>query len=192
VTPKRQVWEKKSELQTLALRIESLKRQLALFGVESEAIRRLEQADLTQPGAGAELIQTIPVRAPSAGQIASFNVVPGQVVGRQNTLFEIQDLAKVWVKGNVYEKDAPRVYLGQAAHVHFAAYPDLEAKGTVVRISPQMDEKMQVLPVWIEVENPDHLLKDGMLARVTLLSKSADGKVPGKAARLSQVEAVKK
>jgi cobalt-zinc-cadmium efflux system membrane fusion protein len=193
VTAKRQVWEKKSELETLSLRIESLKRQLALFGLESDAIKKLEQADLTQPGTGTELIQTIPVRAPVAGQIASFNIVPGQVVGQENTLFEIHDLAKVWVKGNVYEKDAPRVHLGQAANVHFAAYPDLEAKGTLVRISPQMDDKMRVLPVWIEVENPDHLLKDGMLAQVTLMAESAtDRNASGKGARLTQAQSDKK
>jgi len=192
VTAKRQLWEKKSELETLSLRIESLKRQLTLFGVEPEALKRLERADLTQPGAGAELVQTVPVRAPAAGRIASFNIVPGQVVGRETTLFEIHDLAKVWVKGNVYEKDAHRVYLGQTAHVHFSAYPDLEAKGRVVRISPQMDEKMRVLPVWIEVDNPKHLLKDGMLARVTLMAKSLGGKMPSDMARLTPIEAIKK
>jgi len=192
VTSKRQMWEKKSELQTLLLRIESLKRQLVLFGVEPEALRRLEQADLTKPGAGAELVQTVPVRAPAAGRIASFNIVPGQVVGRDTTLFEIHDLAKVWVKGNVYEKDAHQVHLGQVAHVHFAAYPDLEAKGKVVRISPQMDEKMRVLPVWIEVENTDHLLKDGMIARVTFMAESVGSKTPDDMARLTRIEAVKK
>lgn len=192
MTPKRQVWEKQSELQTLSQRAEALKRQLILFGLDPAAVGRLEQADLTQVGAGAELIQTVPVRAPAAGRIATFNVVPGQVVSRQDVLFEIHDLAKVWVKGNVYEKDAPRVQLGQVAHVHFAAYPDLEAKGKVVRISPQMDEKMRVLPVWIEVENPDHLLKAGMLARVTLMAESAAGEASGKVARLTRIEAVKK
>jgi cobalt-zinc-cadmium efflux system membrane fusion protein len=192
-TARRQVWEKKSELETHSLRIDSLKRQLVMFGVESDAIEKLERVDLTQPGAGAVLIQTVPIRAPVAGRIASFNVVPGQIVNRQNTLFEIHDLSKVWVKGNVYEKDAHRVYLGQAARVHFAAYPDLEAKGTLVRISPQMDEKMRVLPVWIEVENPDHLLRDGMLAQVTLMAESTtDGNASGKGARLTQIQSDKK
>ncbi len=190
VTPKRQIWEKQSELQTLSQRAEALKRQLILFGVEPEAIRKLEQTDLTQAGAGAELIQVVPVRAPAGGRIAAFNVVPGQVINRHNTLFEIHDLARVWVKGNVYEKDAPRVQLGQMACVRFAAYPDLEAKGKVVRIAPQMEEKMRVLPVWIEVENPDHLLKDGMLARISLMAESARGPASGKVARLTRVEAV--
>jgi multidrug efflux pump subunit AcrA (membrane-fusion protein) len=190
MTPKRQIWEKQSELQTLSLRAETLRQNLILFGLEPEAVRKLEQADLTQ--AGAELVQAIPVRAPRAGRIASFSVVPGQVVSREDALFEIHDLAKVWVKGNVYERDAPRVQLGQAAHVHFAAYPDVEAKGKVVRISPQMDEKMRVLPVWIEVENPDHKLKDGMLARVTLMAETAQGENPSDVARLVPIEPVKK
>jgi cobalt-zinc-cadmium efflux system membrane fusion protein len=191
VMPKRQMWEKQSELQTLLLRAETLRQKLILFGLEPEAVGKLEQADLTQAGAGAELVQGVPIRAPAAGQIVSFNVAPGQVVSREDALFEIHDLARVWVKGNVYERDAPRVELGQAAHVHFAAYPDLEAKGKVVRISPQMDEKMRVLPVWIEVENPDHLLREGMLARITLTAESVAGETPGRVARLAPVEAVK-
>ena len=84
-------------------------------------------------------------------------------------------------KGFVYERDANRVQLGQPAHVHFAAYPDLEANGKVVRISPLMHENMRVLPVWVEVSNPDHLLKSGMLARMTIMDESAgEGRVRGR------------
>jgi len=190
--PKRQLWERQSELQTLRQRAEAYKRQLLLLGLTPQAVEKLEQADLTQSGARTALIQTVPVRAPMAGRIASFNVVPGQVISRHDVLFEIHDLAKVWVKGNVYEKDAPRVQLGQVAHVRFAAYPDLEAQGTVVRMAPQMDDKMRVLPVWIEVENPDHLLKDGMLARVTLMAETAQAPGGGKVTRLNRVEAGRK
>ena len=106
-------------------------------------------------------------------------------------LFEIQDLSRVWVKAYVFERDVSRVELGQAANVRFAAYPELEASGTVVRISPTMDENERVLPVWVEVVNTDHLLKDGMLARVTLLEKSAGDQVPGGVAQLMPIESVK-
>ena len=191
MTPKRQIWEMQSELQTLRLRAEALKRQLVLFGLEPEAVEKLEQADLTQAGAGAELVQTVP-SAPGSRPDRELQRGARSGGHRDDALFEIHDLSKVWVKGYVYERDAPRVELGQAAHVHFAAYPDLEANGKVVRISPQMDEKMRVLPVWVEVDNPDHLLKDGMLARVTLMAEAAEGETPGDMARLTPIEAVKK
>jgi cobalt-zinc-cadmium efflux system membrane fusion protein len=187
VMPKRQIWELQNKLETARLQAESLKRQLAFLGLEPNAIQRLEQADLTQPASVAELVQTVPVRAPAAGRVVDFNVVPGQVVRRDQALFEIHDLSRVWVKGYVYERDASQVELGQPAHVHFAAYPDLEAVGKVVRISPLMDESERVLPVWVEVANPDHLLKDGMLARVTLLAKLAGEETAGGVGRLTPI-----
>jgi RND family efflux transporter MFP subunit len=186
VMPQRQVWEVENELDLLRLQAETLKRKLALFGLDDQAIRKLEQADLTQEGSAAELVETVPVRAPSDGRVVTFDVVPGQVVGREDAVFEIHDLSRVWVKGYVYERDSHRVEIGQAAHVHFAAYPELEANGKVVRISPTMDENERVLPVWVEVANPDHLLKDGMLARVTVLATAPDREVSDSGARLTR------
>ena len=66
----------------------------------------------------------------------------------------------------------------------------MEASGTVVRISPTMDENERVLPVWVEVANTGHRLKDGMLARVTLLAKPTDGERPAEMARHERIHAV--
>jgi len=167
-----------------------VKRQLTLFGVGGESISKLAEADLTQSALPLHWVQSVPVRAPIAGRIVDFRVVPGQVVDRDEELFEIHDLSRVWIQGYVHERDASRVELGQSARVRFAAYPDLETSGTVVRISPLMDDDEQVLPVWIEVANPEHRLKQGMLARVTLLAK-ADGQDAGlEAAPLATIKEV--
>jgi len=191
VTPKRQVWELQNELETLRLRADAFTRQLSFFGFEPEAIQKLKRADLTKPGSGAELVQVVPVRAPAGGRIVSFDVVPGQVVHRDEAMFEIHDLSRVWVKGYVYERDAARVEMGQVARVQFAAYPESKATGKVVRISPLMDDNERVLPVWVEVANPDHRLKDGMMARMTILAQSAKENASGGVARLTPVETVK-
>jgi cobalt-zinc-cadmium efflux system membrane fusion protein len=186
--PKRQIWELQNERETLRLQAEAVKRQLGLLGLEPTAIQKLEHVDLTQASSLVDLVQTVPVRAPSAGRIVGFHVVPGQVVHRDEALFEIHDLSRVWVKGYVYERDASRVQLGQPAHIRFAAYPELEASGHVVRISPLMDDHERVLPVWVEVSNPDQLLKDGMLARVTLFAKPAGDEEAGGVAQLTTIE----
>ena len=48
---------------------------------------------------------------------------------------------------------------------------------------------MRVLPVWVEVANPDHLLKSGMLARVTILDESAgDERFRGRGPAFSRIE----
>jgi RND family efflux transporter MFP subunit len=188
VMPKRRIWELQSEVETRRLQADGVKRQLTFLGLEPKAIRRLEQADLTQSTAVVDFVQTVPVRAPTSGRIAGFHVVPGQVVHRDETLFEIHDLSRVWVKGYVYERDASRVEPGQPAQVHFPAFPDQEAIGTVVRISPLMDDQERVLPIWVEVANPEHRLKEGMLARVTLLAKPAGTTHADGAAQLTTIE----
>ncbi|MCL4204149.1 MAG: efflux RND transporter periplasmic adaptor subunit [Pirellulaceae bacterium] len=187
VVAKRQRWELQSEQQTLRTKAQVLERQLGHFGLQPEAIERLKQADMTQAGSLTELVQSVPLRSPMSGHVVAFRVVPGQVVHPGEPVFEIDDLSKVWVKGFVYERDANRVQLGQPANVHFTAYPDLEVNGKVVRISPLMDERMRVLPVWVEVANPDHLLKSGMLARMTIIEKSTGDSDAGDVAQLKSI-----
>ena len=189
--PKRQIWELQNEVETLRLQAESVKRQLAFLGLEAKALQKLEQADLTQSASLVDLVQTVPVRAPTAGLIVGFHVVPGQVVHRDEPLFEIHDLSRVWVKAYVYERDVSRVEPGQPARVHFPAYPDLEAIGKVVRISPLMDDNERVLPVWVEVANPEHRLKDGMLARITLTAKPDGEEVRPGVVQLAPVKTIK-
>lgn len=186
VTPKRKVWELQGELDSLRLRTEGLKQQLTFLGLDSQAIARTEQIDLARSADSGQFVQTVPVRAPAGGVVVALDVVSGQIVRSQDTLFEIHDLSNVWVKGYVFERDADRVKLGQAARITFPAYPDLEAIGRVVRISPMMDEDERVLPVWFEVANPEHLLKDGMLARVTVLAGPSEDEAGENRARLTR------
>ncbi|MFO7905868.1 MAG: efflux RND transporter periplasmic adaptor subunit [Planctomycetota bacterium] len=188
VVAKRQRWELQSRHQTLQTKAEGLERKLAYFGLPQQAIESLKKADVSQAGSPSELVQTVPVRAPVAGRIVDFHVVPGQVVHPDEPLMEIHDLSAVWVKAFVYERDASRVQLGQPAHVHFTAYPGLKANGKVVRMSPLMHENMRVLPVWVEVANPDGLLKSGMLARMTIMEDVAGQSNPEDVARLRSIE----
>ena len=188
VTPKRRIWELQNQIETLRHRVASLKRRLVFFGLTHEEIAALERMDPTSGSFDDGLLHGVPVRAPRSGWIVGFHVVPGQIVDRQDTLFEIHDLSKVWVKGYVFERHAAQVTIGQPARVTFSAFPDLEAIGKVVRIAPTMDQSERVLPVWVDVDNPDRLLKEGMLARVAVFGKTAAaGSAAAETARLRYV-----
>jgi RND family efflux transporter MFP subunit len=171
--PKRQVWQLQNDLEVLKQGVASLRRKLIFLGLTEEQIRRLEQTDLTVPGAAEAIVTGLPVRAPADGWLVGFEVVPGQVVEPQDKLFEIHDLSKVWAKGYVFERDAERVRIGQTARVTFSAYPDLVVAGKVVRTAPTMESSERVLPVWIEVDNQDLRLKQGMLARAAVTTASS-------------------
>lgn len=188
VVARRQRWELQSQQQSLRAKAEMLQRRLIYYGLEAQAFEKLRQVDLSESGSLAELFPTLPVRSPAAGQIAGFHVVPGQIAHPDEPMFEIHDLSTVWVKAFLYERDANRVQLGQPARIRFTAYPKLEAHGKVVRISPLMDQRMRVLPVWVEVANPDGRLKSGMLARIAIMEESTDNIDSGGVARLQLIE----
>lgn len=172
---RRQLWERESELVVLETELAALRAKLRAVGLPAEVLRRLEEAGLaTTPEAGL-IAATIPLVAPAAGVVAHFEVVPGQVVRPSDTLFEVHDPSRVWIKGYVFERDAAAVRIGDGASVTFPSLPGRTATGVVVRIAPLFDPGERVLPVWVEVENPDGLLPEGAQARMTFASKRPSG-----------------
>lgn len=164
----KEIWQLRTELETQRNSVASLTRRLALIGLSDADLQQIEKVDLTAPESASALINTVPVRASSDGLIAEFNVVQGQVVQPYDTLFEIQDLSRVWVKSFVFESDASRIRLGEEGDLTFPAFPDRHLNGSIVRIDPLVVAPLRVLPVWFEVENPDRQLREGMLARVVI------------------------
>lgn len=168
------LWQREVELKMLRAQIASLKRQLLMIGLSEKHLKALLEVDLTRPMNDSQdpgvdpIVDAIEVRAPISGRLSRFSVSPGELVHAHDKLFEIQDTGEVWIKAYYFEKDASRIAVGQEATVTFPANPALRLQGKVVRIAPQLASKDRVLPVWIEVSNPGHFLKEGMLAEVTV------------------------
>ncbi|WP_201750333.1 efflux RND transporter periplasmic adaptor subunit, partial [Tautonia marina] len=57
---------------------------------------------------------------------------------------------------------------GQPVRVTFPGAPGLSVPGSVVRVSPVFEEGARVMPVWIEVENAEGRLFEGMQARAVI------------------------
>lgn len=164
--PQAQIWQLQTDLLTQEQAVASLARALAHLGLGDEQVQALRQASLADGGRGLPLVEAVPVRALARGWVVDMNVVPGQVVHPEQSLFEIHDISRVWLRGHVFETDAPRLRVGQPARATFAAFPGLEASGEVVRVSPLLDAGTRVLPFWVEIDNPGRRLREGMLARV--------------------------
>lgn len=171
--PKRTVWQLQNNLEVFSQTVTSLRRKLIFLGLTEEQLVRLEQTDMAVTSADTAIVTHVPIRAPANGWLVGFDVVPGQVVRPENRLFEIDDLSKVWAKGYVFEQDAAKVHVGQEVRVTFSAYPDLIVTGKVVRTGATLESSERVLPVWIEVENSDLRLKEGMLAKVSVTTDSS-------------------
>ncbi|MDR6547552.1 cobalt-zinc-cadmium efflux system membrane fusion protein [Chryseobacterium rhizosphaerae] len=114
-------------------------------------------------GIGSPLI----VRAPISGEIISNKIVNGQYLkGDADPVVIIAELSKVWISGDVKEKDIRFVNIGDHVSVKISAYPDRNITGKVYHINEIVDENTRSIKVLIECDNPDRKLKPGMYATV--------------------------
>jgi multidrug resistance efflux pump len=137
---------------------------LSVVGLPAEAISQIEATDIANLDSATEISIVLPIRAPGDGLIAEFDLVGGQVVERQQPLFEIHDPARMWVRAYLFEQDAQGVKTGQAAQVTLASDPTFRAAGKVDRVSPELVSGNRALSIWIELDNPKRQLKEDMSA----------------------------
>jgi membrane fusion protein (multidrug efflux system) len=110
------------------------------------------------------------VTAPFSGYITRRFLDPGALVTTNNsTLFTLMDLDHMKVAINILEKDIPLIAEGKSAVITVDAYPGKEFPGKISRFSNAVDQGTRTMVVEIDVPNPEHTLKPGMFANVSLV-----------------------
>jgi len=151
----------------------------------AEAARqRLRYWDVS-PGELAELERsgsprrTVALRSPVSGVVVDKTAVEGMKVSPTDRLYEINDLSRVWVLADVYEKDLGSVRMGTPARVSLPHAPGARWLGRVSFVSPLVKPETRTVEVRIEVDNAGGALKPDMLADVHLeTARSAALTVP--------------
>ncbi len=108
------------------------------------------------------------VRSPASGFVIQKIVQQGSTVSPGQMLFEIADLAAVWIEADVYERDLSLIKVGQQIEATVDAYPNEKFKGTVSLIYPELDPETRTNRVRFDVNNVGRQLRAGMYATVTL------------------------
>ncbi|MGC8834309.1 MAG: efflux RND transporter periplasmic adaptor subunit, partial [Armatimonadota bacterium] len=134
--------------------------------------------------------------APRDGIVIAKNVEEGTVVpssrasiGATNPMLQLADTSRMWVVCSVDETDIGQVSVGQKVTVKVDAYPSLLVEGKVIRIDPQakVEQNVTMIPVTVEVEEPDERFKPGMTAECEFLIEEVTNvlTVPNEALRES-------
>ena len=114
------------------------------------------------------------MRAPISGTIVDNKAQRGAAVNPGDVLFTVGTLDQVWIVASIYEDDLARVQVGQPLEAVTTAYPDLVFKGSVTRISPDVDPNTHTLQIRCQVDNPGIRLKPQMLARVSIITRPGE------------------
>lgn len=104
------------------------------------------------------------LRSPVEGTVLERNAVIGQMAEPSRALFRIGDLSHLWLIVHAFERDAVRIQHGTEARVTFAAFPGKDFTGKVAFVGQQVDPTSRTIPVRLEMDNPEGVLRPGMSA----------------------------
>ena len=118
--------------------------------------------------------QTIAVKAPEDGIIASLNVREGGYLSPAQAVISAGPLENVWVDAEVFERQAHWMKAGSNATMTLDAIPGKNWQGTVDYVYPILDPKTRTLRVRLKFPNPNGELKPNMFANIALQPVSDD------------------
>ncbi|MDP4160744.1 MAG: efflux RND transporter periplasmic adaptor subunit, partial [Bacillota bacterium] len=106
--------------------------------------------------------------SPISGTVSVKNVNIGELASPGVTLLSIVNNDTLFVKASLPDSLTGSVKVGQAVVVKVADIPDKEFTGEILVIDPVIDSRSRSATVRIKVNDPNSVLKSGMLAEIGL------------------------
>ena len=115
-------------------------------------------------------------RAPISGLVSVRHVQPGEKVAMDSRLLEIVNLQQLELEAAVPSSEISKVAIAQKVELRIEGLAQ-RFDGKVVRINPSTQAGSRSVPVYVQVANPQNLLRVGMFADGRLLLSSKAGVV---------------
>jgi HlyD family secretion protein len=174
-------------------------REASLATVEQLNAQQLAQARGAVESARANLaiaerdVDRCRIKSPIAGFVTKYDVVPGQevqITGNPLPLTRVVQLDPIHVRLDFPQDRIDDLTVGQEADVVLDGFPQETFRGTVLRIAPEVNPQLRVLPVVVEVANPANRIKAGLSGFARLHVRKTAPVVPGTAVSQSGAKAV--
>ncbi|GAB6262602.1 efflux RND transporter periplasmic adaptor subunit [Photobacterium sp. R1] len=134
--------------------------RLVALGVDKAQIREIARSG--------KAVQTVKIKAPANGVIATLNVREGAYLSRAQAVISAGPLNTVWVDAEVFERQAHWIRQGSQASMRLDAIPGKSWQGKVDYVYPILDPKTRTLRMRLTFDNAAGALKPNMFANITL------------------------
>jgi RND family efflux transporter MFP subunit len=114
------------------------------------------------------------IRSPISGLVAMRYAQPGEKVSADNKLLDIVNLRKMELEAAVPTNVIASVALNQRVMLRIEGLPQ-QFEGKVVRINPATQAGSRSVLVYVQIDNPQGLLRAGMFAEAQLVLSSKLG-----------------
>ena len=117
------------------------------------------------------------IRAPFTGRVANLEAVEGSFLASGGEVLTLVQLDPIKVEVNVLEAEMAYLREGRRATLQLPAFPGERLQGRIETVNPVVDPETRSSRVTVVLSNPDHRIRPGMYARVTLEAQSYPDRV---------------
>ncbi|MCX8534076.1 efflux RND transporter periplasmic adaptor subunit [Chryseobacterium luquanense] len=159
-----------SELKSLRTQRASLQRQLQLMGISPGKV------------SNGNLRSGLVITSPISGTISNINAQIGSYVDVSSPVLDIIDNNSIHLDLQVFEKDLPKMKIGQIVHFKLTNNPETEYDGKVYSIGSSFENESKTISVHANVTGNKIGLIDGMnITGIVSLDKSTTPAIPDEA-----------
>lgn len=108
------------------------------------------------------------IKSPFSGTVGFIDFSKGKTVAASEELFTLDNLQRMRLDLQVPEKYLSEISLGMKVDIHSRAWTGQTFIGTVTHINTRVNSATLSVPVRVDIPNPEHKLKPGMLMSATL------------------------
>tara|TARA_E500000305_G_scaffold10835_1_gene7388 strand:- start:2843 stop:5050 length:2208 start_codon:yes stop_codon:yes gene_type:complete len=143
----------------------SARQRLIESGMTNEQIQEVEESG--------EANSRIHLCAPAGGTVINKMAVEGEYVKEGQPIYQLADLSTIWLKMELYPKDAAVIRYAQQVDISVQSLPGRLFSGRVAFIDPKVNEATRTVGVRVVMENPNGLLKIGDYANASITTGGA-------------------
>jgi RND family efflux transporter MFP subunit len=92
----------------------------------------------------------------------------GELVREITPCYRLVDDSPIKLRAKVPERYVAEVKVGQKVRANVEAYPNVDFRGTVARVNPQIEPENRTFQIEVLIPNDDHRLKPGAFARASV------------------------
>ena len=135
---------------------------------EGEAIEKRLDRDIAklQNQVALEQLERRKIRSPVTGLVVEKKKEAGEAVNENEVVFRVIDISSVYLQVFVDAQIALKLRNGQAVHVTFPEYSDLQSAGTIDFIDPRIVGASGLVRIKVLIDNADRKLIAGMRGSV--------------------------
>jgi membrane fusion protein, multidrug efflux system len=113
------------------------------------------------------------IHAPLSGVVSRRLAQAGEKLAPDSPVFAIVDLKHLTLDAQVPASDIPRIHVGQDVQFSVDGFDGRNFAGKVARINPATETGSRAMIVYVDVANPDDLLRAGMFAKGAIVTEKS-------------------